>query len=147
MDPMNDDKKSATLGPIRVNECTVKEYYNALKHYNISRPEFSRMCIDALVQSHQAGREIELPVVFLLGPTRDARKAVEQMVIDIPTIREELAKNIIEIVSRGEKIAMPARILTEREQKMLSGFKPAAPPIGVNQHLKNSGPERSPELA
>jgi len=143
---MNDDKKSATLGPIRVNECTIKEYYNALKHYNISRPEFHRMCIDALVQSHQAGREIELPVSFVLGAPRDARKAVEQMGIDIPTIREELAKDIIKSAARGDKIALPAHILTEREKEILSGFK-SAPPIGVNQHLKNSGPERSPELA
>jgi hypothetical protein len=119
---MNGDKKSATLGPIRINECTAKEYYNALKHYNISRPEFSRMCIDALVQSHQAGREIELPVVFLLGPTRDARRAAEALGIDIARFREELAKDIIEIAARGDRIALPGRILTEREQKMLSGF-------------------------
>jgi hypothetical protein len=121
---MNDDKKSATLGPIRVNECTVKEYYNALEHYNISRPEFSRMCIEALIQSHQAGREIELPVVFLLGPTRDARRAAEALGIDIARFREELAKDIIEIAARGDRIALPGHILTEREQKILSGSKP-----------------------
>ena len=119
---MNDDKKSATLGPIRVNECTVKEYYNALKHYNMSRPEFSRMCIDALVQSHQAGREIELPVVFLLGPTRDASRAAEALGIDLARFREELAKDIIESAARGDRIALPGHILTEREQKILSGF-------------------------
>jgi len=114
------EKKETTLGPIRISEQSAKDYENALKHYGLSRANFARMCIDALIQSHQAGRDIELPVVFLLGPTRDARRAAEALGIDVARFREELAKDIIEIAKRGDRIALPGHILTEREQKILS---------------------------
>ena len=128
-----DDKKGVTLGPIRVDEQTAKDYANAANYYGLSRTVFARMCIDALIQCHQARREIELPVVFLLGPTRDARRAAEALGIDIARFREELAKDIIAIAARGDRIALPGHILTEREQKILSRSKPTTRPVWPSQ--------------
>jgi len=116
------EKKSVALGAVRLSERAAEEYKKALDHFALSRSAFARMCIDCLIGSYQTGREIELPVSFVLGPTRAARRAVERLGIDIPTFREELAKDIVQISARGEKIAMPAHILTEREREILSRF-------------------------
>lgn len=114
------EKKTVALGAVRLSERAAEEYKKALDHFNLNRSTFVRMCIDALIRDYRAGREFELPVSFVLGPTRAARRAVEQLGIDIPTFREELAKDIVEIAASGEKIAMPGHLLTEREQAILS---------------------------
>ena len=116
------EKKSVALGAVRLSERAAEEYKKALDHFALTRSAFARMCIDCLIGSYQTGREIELPVSFVLGPTRAARRAVEQLGIDIPTFREELAKDIVQISASGEKIAMPGHILTEREREILSRF-------------------------
>ena len=116
------EKKTVALGAVRLSEQAAEEYKKALDHFNLNRSTFVRMCIDALIRDYQAGREFELPVSFVLGPTRGARRSVEKLGIDIPTFREELAKDIVRIAASGEKIALPGRILTEREKTILSGM-------------------------
>jgi hypothetical protein len=61
---MKDGKKSATLGPIRINEQTAKEYEKALNYYGLSQANFARMCIERLVEHYQGGDPIALPIAF-----------------------------------------------------------------------------------
>jgi hypothetical protein len=116
------EKKSVALGAVRLSERAAEEYKKALEHFNLTRSAFARMCIDALIRDYWAGREFELPVSFVLGPTRASRKIVERLGIDIPKFREQLAEDIIRIAKSGEKIALPGHILTEREKAILSRF-------------------------
>jgi hypothetical protein len=120
MSSMMTGKKTVAIGPVRVTEEAFKEYKKALAYFDINRASFCRMCIDALIRSYQAGTELELPIAFVLGPTREARRAVEKLGIDIPTFREELSEDIIRIADSGEKIALPGRLLTVRERDILA---------------------------
>jgi hypothetical protein len=116
------EKKQTILGPIRVDDQLAKGYSKALSHYSLSRANFTRMCMTALIDSHHSGRDLELPISFMTMPTREARKAVKRMGIDLPTLREELARDIVGLAANGEKLARPGRIMTQREQDILSAI-------------------------
>jgi hypothetical protein len=57
-------KKTVVISGIRIAEEAAQEYRKALKHYDIKRPDFARMCINRLIQHYQAGDALELPISF-----------------------------------------------------------------------------------
>ena len=64
------DKKSVSLGGLRISEYAAKEYKKALKHYGVRRAVFARMCIDRLIEHYQAGQPIDLPIICKIQSKR-----------------------------------------------------------------------------
>jgi hypothetical protein len=57
-------KKTSYLGPIRIPDEQLMDFKTAMKAYGITRPEFARKCIDALIRHYKAGLGIAEPLVL-----------------------------------------------------------------------------------
>ena len=65
--PQSNGKKGVTLAGTRISEQAAKGFEKALKHYRVKKPDFCRMCIDRLIENHQAGESFESILSVPLG--------------------------------------------------------------------------------
>jgi hypothetical protein len=70
----DDEKRSASIGGLRITECAAQEYKKALKYYGVRRADFARMCIDRLIEHYQRGDPLALPIEFRIRNQRNGRR-------------------------------------------------------------------------
>ena len=102
-------KKGVTLAGTRISEQAAKGFDKALKHYRVKKPDFCRMCIDRLIENHQAGESFESILSVPLG--EEEAKQYKAALDHYHLRRREFARmciyRLIEHHQAGEPLALP----------------------------------------